>query len=166
MLQEARTEEVADSVTTAISVRVKVETITAITAREMETAADSAREDHRVARDSSVETAAAMARMARDPSVETVTVRADHSVRVTAQEEASVQAKAVTTTAITAREMETAADSAREDHRVARDVSMVRTKEETDAATDVSAADRTIRDSVPAAQEEAAADPMPSSHQS
>ena len=151
---------------TVISVRAKVVTTTAIIAREMEMAEDSARADHREARASSVETEVVMARTVRDLSVETVTVRADHSVRATAQAEASVQARAVTTTVITAREMETAEDSARADHREARDVLTVRTKEETTAAKDASEADRTIRDSAPAVQEEAAAVvPMPSSHQ-
>lgn len=64
-------------------------------------------------------------------------------------------------------ETEMAADLAREDHRVARDVSMEEMKEEMEAAAKVaSEADRTIRDSAPAVQEEAAGIMMQSSLQS
>lgn len=64
-------------------------------------------------------------------------------------------------------ETEMAADLAREDHRVARDVSMEEMKEEMEAAAKVaSEADRTIRDSAPAVQEEAAEIMMQSSLQS
>ena len=70
-------------------------------------------------------------------------------------------------TVTTEMETEMAADLAREDHRVARDVSMEEMKEEMEAAAKVvSEADRTIRDSVPAVQEEAAEIMMQSSLQS
>ena len=74
-------------------------------------------------------------------------------------------------TVTTEMETEMAADLAREDHRVDRDVSMEEMteemKEEMEAAAKVvSEADRTIRDSVPAVQEEAAEIMMQSSLQS
>lgn len=70
-------------------------------------------------------------------------------------------------TVTTEMETEMAADLAREDHRVARDVSMEEMKEEMEAAAKVaSEADRTIRDSAPAVQEEAAEIMMQSSLQS
>ena len=70
-------------------------------------------------------------------------------------------------TVTTEMETEMAADLAREDRRVARDASMEKMKEETAAAAKVaSEADRTIRDSAPAVQEEAAEIMMQSSLQS
>lgn len=70
-------------------------------------------------------------------------------------------------TVTTEMETEMAADLAREDHRVARDVSMEEMKEEMEAAAKAaSEADRTIRDSAPAVQEEAAEIMMQSSLQS
>ena len=135
-----------------ISVRERTVTITVKT--EAETAADSAREDPRAARDSSAET-------------ETVTDREDLQDKGIPRTEA--RARVMETDVISVREiivttvMEMAADLAREDHRAARDVSEEKTV--TTAARDVSA-DRSHRaDSVPAAQEEAA-DLTQSSHQS
>ena len=70
-------------------------------------------------------------------------------------------------TVTTEMETEMAADLAREDRRVARDASMEKMKEEMAAAAKVaSEADRTIRDSAPAVQEEAAEIMMQSSLQS
>ena len=152
-------EEIRDSVTTADSARERtvMETVTT----EMETeemAADSVREDHRAAREHSVET-------------ETVTAREDLQDRETARTEDlargmetavdSVRATTVTT------EMETeemAADLAREDHRAARDASVAKMKAVT-AVQKVALEDRSHRDSVPVVPEEAEVQ-MLSLHQS
>ena len=137
-------------------------TIIAITTAVTEmAAADLARADHRemAARVDSAETEIMMVR--EDRQDREIPRTEDHA-RVTETDVASVRAKAVTI------EMETemAADLVRADHRemAVRDVSEEKTV--TTVAKDASE-DRTIRDSVPAVQEEtAAAVPMQCSHQS
>ena len=123
---------------------------------EMEMAADLAREDLRemVARVDSVETETVMAR--EDLQDREIPRTEDH-VRVMEVIVDSVRVKAVTI------ETEMAADLAREDLRAARDVSQEKTV--TTAMRDV-LADRITRDSVPAAQEEAAVDLMQCLHRS
>ena len=125
---------------------------------EMEMAADLAREDLRemVARVDSVETETVMAREGlQDREIP----RTEDHVRVMEATLDSVRVKAVTI------ETEMAADLAREDLRemAARDVSQEKTV--TTAMRDV-LADRITRDSVPAAQEEAAVDLMQCLHRS
>ena len=150
-------EEIRDSVTTADSARERTVMETVTTEME-EMAADSVREDHRAAREHSVET-------------ETVTAREDLQDRETARTEDlargmetavdSVRATTVTT------EMETeemAADLAREDHRAARDASVAKMKAVT-AVQKVALEDRSHRDSVPVVPEEAEVQ-MLSLHQS
>ena len=125
---------------------------------EMEMAADLAREDLRemAARVDSVETETVMAR--EDLQDREIPRTEDH-VRVMEATVDSVRVKAVTI------ETEMAADLAREDLRemAARDVSQEKTV--TTAMRDV-LADRITRDSVPAAQEEAAVDLMQCLHRS
>ena len=125
---------------------------------EMEMAADLAREDLRemAAREDSVETETVMAR--EDLQDREIPRTEDH-VRVMEATVDSVRVKAVTI------ETEMAADLAREDLRemAARDVSQEKTV--TTAMRDV-LADRITRDSVPAAQEEAAVDLMQCLHRS
>ena len=124
----------------------------------MEMAADLAREDLRemAARVDSVETETGMAR--EDLQDREIPRTEDH-VRVMEATVDSVRVKAVTI------ETEMAADLAREDLRemAARDVSQEKTV--TTAMRDV-LADRITRDSVPAAQEEAAVDLMQCLHRS
>ena len=124
----------------------------------MEMAADLAREDLRemAARVDSVETETVMAR--EDLQDREIPRTEDH-VRVMEATVDSVRVKAVTI------ETEMAADLAREDLRemAARDVSQEKTV--TTAMRDV-LADRITRDSVPAAQEEAAVDLMQCLHRS
>ena len=123
---------------------------------EMEMAADLAREDLRemAARVDSVETETVMAR--EDLQDREIPRTEDH-VRVMEATVDSVRVKAVTI------ETEMAADLAREDLRAARDVSQEKTV--TTAMRDA-LADRITRDSVPAAQEEAAVDLMQCLHRS
>ena len=127
---------------------------------EMEMAADLAREDLRemAARVDSVETETVMAR--EDLQDREIPRTEDH-VRVMEAIVDSVRVKAVTITVET--EMEMAADLAREDLRAVRDVSQEKTV--TTAMRDA-LADRITRDSVPAAQEEAAVDLMQCLHRS
>ena len=125
---------------------------------EMEMAADLAREDLRemAARVDSVETETVMAR--EDLQDREIPRTEDH-VRVMEATVDSVRVKAVTIET----ETEMAADLAREDLRAVRDVSQEKTV--TTAMRDV-LADRITRDSVPAAQEEAAVDLMQCLHRS
>ena len=125
---------------------------------EMEMAADLAREDLRemAARVDSVETETVMAR--EDLQDREIPRTEDH-VRVMEATVDSVRVKAVTIET----ETEMAANLAREDLRAVRDVSQEKTV--TTAMRDV-LADRITRDSVPAAQEEAAVDLMQCLHRS
>ena len=125
---------------------------------EMEMAADLAREDLRemAARVDSVETETVMAR--EDLQDREIPRTEDH-VRVMEAIVDSVRVKAVTIET----ETEMAADLAREDLRAVRDVSQEKTV--TTAMRDA-LADRITRDSVPAAQEEAAVDLMQCLHRS
>ena len=125
---------------------------------EMEMAADLAREDLRemAARVDSVETETVMAR--EDLQDREIPRTEDH-VRVMEATVDSVRVKAVTIET----ETEMAADLAREDLRAVRDVSQEKTV--TTAMRDA-LADRITRDSVPAAQEEAAVDLMQCLHRS
>ena len=125
---------------------------------EMEMAADLAREDLRemAVRVDSVETETVMAR--EDLQDREIPRTEDH-VRVMEATVDSVRVKAVTIET----ETEMAADLAREDLRAVRDVSQEKTV--TTAMRDV-LADRITRDSVPAAQEEAAVDLMQCLHRS
>ena len=123
---------------------------------EMEMVADLAREDLRemAARVDSVETETVMAR--EDLQDREIPRTEDH-VRVMEATVDSVRVKAVTIET----ETEMAADLAREDLRAVRDVSQEKTV--TTAMRDA-LADRITRDSVPAAQEEAAVDLMQCLH--
>ena len=149
-----QTTEITDQEITVTSVRERAVTRTVET--EMDMAADLAREDLRemVARVDSVETETVMAR--EDLQDREIPRTEDH-VRVMEVIVDSVRVKAVTI------ETEMAADLAREDLRAARDVSQEKTV--TTAMRDV-LADRITRDSVPAAQEEAAVDLMQCLHRS
>ena len=123
---------------------------------EMEMVADLAREDLRemAARVDSVEIEMVMAR--EDLQDREIPRTEDH-VRVMEATVDSVRVKAVTIET----ETEMAADLAREDLRAVRDVSQEKTV--TTAMRDA-LADRITRDSVPAAQEEAAVDLMQCLH--
>ena len=144
---------------TVISVRAKAATIIAGT--EMETEADLAREDHRAAMAARVDSAETEIMMAREDLQDREIPRTEDHVRVMEAIVDSVRVKAVTITVET--EMEMAADLAREDLRAVRDVSQEKTV--TTAMRDA-LADRITRDSVPAAQEEAAVDLMQCLHRS
>ena len=125
---------------------------------EMEMAADLAREDLRemAVRVDSVETETVMAR--EDLQDREIPRTEDH-VRVMEATVDSVRVKAVTI------ETEMAADLAREDLREMADRDVSQEKTVTTAMRDV-LADRITRDSVPAAQEEAAVDLMQCLHRS
>ena len=144
---------------TVISVRAKAATIIAGT--EMETEADLAREDHRAAMAARVDSVETETVMAREDLQDREIPRTEDHVRVMEAIVDSVRVKAVTITVET--EMEMAADLAREDLRAVRDVSQEKTV--TTAMRDA-LADRITRDSVPAAQEEAAVDLMQCLHRS